>query len=166
MDVIMQREGFRNVAWCVNSHNAVARFVSKLVSVLLLIVRVEKGDVLLVQYPFKKYYELICHLTHLKGGKVVTLIHDLGCFRTKKLTSEQENRRLLHTDVLIVHNEAMKDFVVKHGFTKPVVTLGIFDYIAPTSAVCPRKCDDDEWQVVYAGGWAKRKNTFLYMLDE
>lgn len=166
IDVIMERDGFRNVAWSISSHNAVARFVSKLVSVLLLLVRVKKGDVLLVQYPFKKYYELVCNLTHLKGGKVITLVHDLGSFRRKKLTVVQENVRLLHTDVLIVHNEAMQKFVVEHGYTKPVVTLGIFDYLAPTSGKTPVKNENEKWQVVYAGGLAKRKNTFLYLLDE
>ncbi len=166
IDVIMEREGFKNVAWSLSSHNAVARFISKLVSVLLLLARVKKGDVLLVQYPFKKYYELVCNLTHMKGGKVITLIHDLGSFRRKKLTVEQENTRLMHTDVLIVHNEAMQKFVEQHGFTKPIVTLGIFDYLAPTPGNTPVKKEDEEWQVVYAGGLAKRKNTFLYLLDE
>lgn len=165
IDVIMEREGFVNVAFSFSSHNAIARFLSKLISVLLLIVRVKKGDVVLVQYPFKKYYELVCNLTHMKGGEVITLIHDLGSFRRKKLTVAQENIRLSHTDVLIVHNEAMQDFLVKNDFKKPIVTLGIFDYLAPTVGKAPSK-GDEEWQVVYAGGLAKRKNTFLYLLDE
>lgn len=166
IDVIMAQEGFRNVAVSLSSHNAVARFISKLLSVLLLVLRVHKGDVLLVQYPFKKYYSLVCQLTHLKGGKVITLIHDLGSFRRKKLTVEQENVRLSHTDVLIVHNEAMQQFLVEHGFKKPIVTLGIFDYLAPTPGNTPVKEANESWQVVYAGGLAKRKNTFLYLLDE
>lgn len=166
IDVIMAQEGFRNVAVSLSSHNAVARFISKLLSVLLLVLRVHKGDVLLVQYPFKKYYSLVCQLTHLKGGKVITLIHDLGSFRRKKLTVEQENVRLSHTDVLIVHNEAMQQFLVEHGFKKPIVTLGIFDYLAPTPGNTPVKVANEPWQVVYAGGLAKRKNTFLYLLDE
>lgn len=166
IDVIMAQEGFRNVAMSLSSHNAVARFISKLLSVLLLVLRVHKGDVLLVQYPFKKYYSLVCQLTHLKGGRVITLIHDLGSFRRKKLTVEQENVRLSHTDVLIVHNEAMQQFLVEHGFKKPIVTLGIFDYLAPTPGNTPVKEANEPWQVVYAGGLAKRKNTFLYLLDE
>ena len=165
INIIMQKEGFVNVACSFSSHNAVARFFSKLISVLLLIVRVKRGDVVLVQYPFKKYYELVCNLTHMKGGKVVTLIHDLGSFRRKKLTVSQENIRLSHTDVLIAHNEAMREFLLKNGFVKPIVTLGIFDYLAPTFGRTPSK-GDEEWQVVYAGGLAKRKNTFLYLLDE
>lgn len=166
IDVIMEQNGFRDVAWSLSSHNAVARFISKLASVLLLLFRVKKGDVLLVQYPFKKYYSLVCHLTHIRGGRVVTLIHDLGCFRRKKLTVEQEMKRLSNTDVLIAHNEAMKAFLETNGFRKPLLTLGIFDYKAPSEACTPVKKADEEWKVVYAGGLAKRKNTFLYLLDE
>ena len=129
IDEIMEKEGFVNVACSLSSHNAVARFLSKLISVLLIVFRVKKGDVVLVQYPFKKYYELVCNLTHMKGGKVITLIHDLGSFRRKKLTVSQENIRLSHTDVLIAHNEAMQEFLVKNGFVKHIVTLGIFDYL-------------------------------------
>lgn len=166
IDVIMRREGFANVAWCIPSHNSIARFISKLVSVLLLLVRVHKDDVLLVQYPFKKYYTLVCVLAHLKRAKVITLIHDLGSFRRKKLTANQENNRLMHTDVLIAHNDAMKQFLIEHGFTKPIVPLEIFDYIAPSVGNIPSKNNDDIWEVVYAGGLAKRKNTFIYLLDE
>lgn len=166
IDVIMQHEGFRNVAVSCSSRNAVVRFFAKLFSVLLLIAKVHKGDVLLVQYPFKKYYSLVCKLTHLKGGKVVTLIHDLGCCRRKKLTEEQEVKRLSNTDVLIVHNDAMMEFLKQIGYKKPMLTLEIFDYLAPTDAVSPQKTEQDVWDVVYAGSLAKRKNEFLYTIDE
>lgn len=164
--VVMSKSGFKNIAVHGTSHNAVARFFVKLLSVLLILVRVKKGDIFLIQYPFKKYYALACRLIHLRGGKVITLIHDLGCCRRKKLTEQQEIRRLSHTDVLIVHNEAMKEFLETRGLKKRMVTLGIFDYLAPHNASSPKKDKDQPWQVAYAGGLARRKNTFLYLLDE
>lgn len=166
IDILMEERGFKDVAWSLSSHNAVARFVSKLVSVLLLLVRVRKGDVLLVQYPFKKYFTFMCILTHLKGGKVIALIHDLGSFRRKKLTVAQEHKRLSHADVLIVHNASMKQFLADNGMKRPMVELEIFDYVAESDGMSPEKQPDDEWQVVYAGSLVKRKNTFLYLLDE
>ena len=166
MDVIMENEGFRNVAISCSSHNTVVRFFCKLFSVMLLPARVGKGDVLLVQYPFKKYFALVCMLAHLRGGKVVALIHDLGSFRRKKLTVDQERRRLDNSDVIIVHNAAMKKFLAENGTTKPMVELGIFDYIADSAGMMPKKDEKEDWQVVYAGGLAKRKNTFLYLLDD
>lgn len=166
IDIIMQQEGFENVAVSCASHNAIVRFFCKLLSVLMLIVRVNKGDVILVQYPFKKYYSLVCRLTHAKGGKVITLIHDLGCCRRRKLTEQQEVERLSNTDVLIVHNEAMMRFLQQIGYKKPMVTLGIFDYLAPTEGRMPSKDEHETWDVVYAGALAKRKNEFLYALDD
>ena len=35
MDVIMGWNGFRDIAWRIDSHNSIARFISKLVSVKL-----------------------------------------------------------------------------------------------------------------------------------
>lgn len=166
IDVFMSLTGFCNIAIHCESHNSVARFFTKLLSVLLLLVKVKRGDVLLMQYPFKKFYSLACNLCHLKGGKVITLIHDLGCCRRKKLTESQEVKRLNHTDMLIVHNEAMEQFLRDIGYTKPMITLGIFDYIAPTPGCTPHKDPQEQWQVVYAGGLARRKNAFLYMLDK
>lgn len=166
IDIIMQQEGFTNIAVSCSSHNSIARFLSKLFSVLMLLLRVNKGDVLLVQYPFKKYYSLVCKLTHMRGGKVITLIHDLGCCRRKKLTEEQEIKRLSNTDVLIVHNESMMKFLQQLGYAKPMLTLEIFDYLAPTEGQTPTKKADEGWDVVYAGSLAKRKNAFLYNLDE
>ena len=165
IDVFMSQRNFRNIAIRCTSHNSIARFFSKLASVLLLTMKVKRGDVLLMQYPFKKYYQLACNLCHMCGGKVITLVHDLGCCRRKKLTKQQEIRRLGHTDVLIVHNEAMQVFLQSAGYQKPMLTLGIFDYLAPTPGVTPSKSDSQPWEVVYAGGLARRKNAFLYQLD-
>ena len=49
IDEIMEKEGFVNIAYSLSSHNAGARFLSKLISVLLIVFRVKKGDVVLVQ---------------------------------------------------------------------------------------------------------------------
>ncbi len=165
IDAIMAQAGFVNIAVNAVSHNSVARFFAKLLSVLLIVVRVRRGDVLLMQYPFKKYYSLACRLVHMKGGKVITLVHDLGCCRRRKLTEAQEVERLGHTDVLVVHNEAMKRFLELRGYARPMLTLGIFDYLAPSPAAVPVKNASEQWQVVYAGGLARRKNAFLYTLD-
>lgn len=173
IDVIMQQAGFINVAIACSSRNAILRFLTKMFSVIMLLVRVKEGDVLLVQYPFKKYFSLVCRLTHMRGGKVITLIHDLGCFRRKKLTVEEEIKRLSFTDVLIVHNESMMQFLSDNGYKKPMITLGIFDYLSENNPVSlpehkvslPEHKNGAPWDVVYAGGLAERKNKFLYILD-
>ena len=82
--------------------------------VLKSILCLRKGDVLVLQYPLKKYYAFVCNMAHLRGCKVVTLIHDLGSFRRKKLTIPQEIARLDHSDCVIVHSERMRDWPVSY----------------------------------------------------
>ncbi|MBQ0056316.1 MAG: galactofuranosyltransferase [Bacteroidales bacterium] len=167
IDDLMEARGFRNVAVGSAWKGTVPRFFAKLLSVVMLVFRIHRGDVLLIQYPFKKYYPSLCRIARMRGAKTVTLIHDLGCFRRKKLTVEGEVRKLSRTDVLIVHNESMERFLRDHGYKRPMLTLGIFDYTAPAEPLgVPHHETGKAWDVVYAGGLAERKNRFLYVLDE
>ena len=86
------------------------------------------------QYPMKKFFTPACRLTHAKGAKVITIVHDLGAFRRHKLTIEQENRRLANSDVIIVHNERMKEHLLANGCKQSIITLGIFDYLTETES--------------------------------
>ena len=165
LDEIMLANGFRNIAVGSSCRSKAGIFLAKIATLAIMPLRIQRGDVLLIQYPFKKYYTTLCRVAHRRGAKVVTLVHDLGCFRRKKLTVQQEIARLDHTDVLIVHNESMAQFLSSHGYRRPMVTLGIFDYLATPLATTPTKRADEPWTVVYAGGLAKRKSTFIYLLD-
>lgn len=167
IDLLMLDRDFRNVAIGSSWGGSIGRFFAKLLTVACLPFRVSRGDTLLVQYPFKKYYPTVCRIMHWRGGHVVTLIHDLGCFRRKKLTIEQEVRKLMLTDVLIVHNDSMLRFLRDHGYQRPMLTLDIFDYLAPSQdEPLPVHEEGQPWDVVYAGGLAERKNRFLYDLDK
>lgn len=166
IDCLMAEDGFINIAIGSSWHGKIGRFFAKLLSLLILPFRIGSNDILLIQYPFKKYYPSLCRITHMRGGKVITLIHDLGCFRRKKLTIEEEIKKLDLTDVLIVHNESMKKFLQDNGYSKPMIVLEIFDYLADGDPKQEVAHDEGEpWDVVYAGGLAERKNKFLYILD-
>lgn len=162
---IVEKIGYQSIGPDIRKNGGVAHFLIKSLVLLCILFRISKGDVLLIQYPYKKFYKLSCNLVHLKGGKVITLIHDLGSFRRKKLTTEGENRLLMHTDYLICHNPSMHKFLVEHGFTKPIGDLQIFDYLSatePASYPTPHS----PWQIVYAGGLGYKRNPFLYNLDD
>ena len=76
--------GFRNAGLPLSTYtNTVVHFVMNLAGVLKAPFCLRRGDVLLLQYPLKKYYAFVCNMAHLRGAKVVTLIHDLGSFRRK-----------------------------------------------------------------------------------
>lgn len=166
IEQILQQQGYRNAGWPQTRYkNLLLGFLITLLGVLKLPFTLRPGGVLVLQYPLKKYYTLACRLAHLRGCKVVTLIHDLGSFRRKKLTVAQEIRRLSHADYLIVHNASMEDWLSRNGCTRPMGRLEIFDYLSSTQAPV-RNPALAPYQVVYAGGLGYKKNPFLYKMDE
>jgi len=164
VDVLMARMGFRDVAVRMG-RGKVATFFRKLFSMVNLATKLKHDDVLVIQYPFKKFYVIQCRIAHWKGAKIITLIHDLGTFRRRKLTAEQEMKRLSHTDVLIVHNPSMNEWLVKHGCRKPMVNLGIFDYLSKEEPTATPHVLGAKPSIVFAGGISRRKTSFLYELD-
>ena len=106
---IMEEDGFVNIGLPQTRYtHTVLAFLVTLAGVLKAPFCLRKGDRLVLQYPLKKYFTFVCRMAHLRGAKVVVVIHDLGSFRRKKLTVEQEIRRLDHADYIIAHNEKMK----------------------------------------------------------
>lgn len=162
----MEKMGFKNIGIRrTYSRNSIVAFILTLCGVLKVFFSIHKNDILVLQYPLKKYFSFVCKIAHLKGAKVITVIHDLGSFRRKALTPKQEIRRLNNSDYIIAHNEKMKLWIEQNGCKAHLATLGIFDYLSTTSAnedTIPSK----PFSVLYAGVLAKRKNTFLYELGE
>lgn len=166
IEAILKQQGYKDAGLPqTNYTNNIIGFLITLMGVLKVIFTISKNDTVILQYPFKKYYSFVCNLIHFKGGKVITLIHDLGSFRRKKLTILKEIKRLDHSDILIVHNECMKEWLLEQSYQKPIICLEIFDYLSST--IPPNKqVDKDIFRVIYAGGLSYKKNRFLYLLDE
>ena len=161
---IMDGLGFRNIGGNQTHHDGkLAAYFSTLGSVLKAGRTLKKDDILVVQYPLKKYYEYVCRKAHRKGAKVITLIHDLGSFRRKKLTVEREMQRLNHSDYVIASNESMKTWLQEQGCMAKLGSLDAFDYLSATSPV--DKPAGAEPRVIYAGALNPRKNQFLYEIE-
>lgn len=146
-------------------NNKLAHFFLTLAGVIKSPFSLKRGDTLLLQYPLKKYFTLVCRMTHMRGARVVVIIHDLGSFRRKALTPEKEICRLNHADYIIAHNDSMKQWLESHGCRAMVGTLGIFDYLSDTQAA-KNNSSEDMRTIVYAGALSHRKNTFLYRWGE
>lgn len=166
IDTIMQGMGFTAIAIPMNETNSLTRFIKKLLCVLKTLFVLHKGDLLLIQYPFKKYYHTLCLFAHIRGAKTVTLIHDLGTFRRRKLTAQQEIRRLKDTDCIIAHNEKMEAWLKEHGSKIPTCSLHIFDYLSSAEPSISDESKTDFRNIVYAGGIHRRKNAFIYQADQ
>ncbi len=166
IDVLFRDMGYKNLTPNNNSGNAIMRFILRLIAVSKILFTLHKGDVLCLQYPMKKFFTPACRLTHAKGAKVITIVHDLGAFRRHKLTIEQENRRLANSDVIIVHNERMKEHLLANGCKQSIITLGIFDYLTETESSHTIRKRNQPCKVAFAGNLARWRNEFLYHLEE
>lgn len=163
---IMENMSFRNVGLQQTTYtNEILSFLTTLAGVLKSPFCLQKGDKLVLQYPLKKYFTFVCNMAHLRGAKVIVLIHDLGSFRRKALTIEQEIKRLNHADYVIAHNEKMRKWLENNGCKAKLGVLEIFDYLSETKA--DTKLDIKKpYSVLYAGALNPRKNTFLYEVGE
>ncbi len=145
----------------------VTTFFLDLAGVVKYVFSVRRGDVILLQYPVKKYFSFLCNVAHWQGAKTAALIHDLGSFRRKKLTVEKEISRLMHADYVIASNDEMKRWLQEHGYQHPLGSLGLFDYRSDAEN---RHCGGGPaascLRLVYAGALAMRKNAFLLQLAQ
>lgn len=166
IEQIMAEMSFRNVGLRQTTYtNEVLSFLLTLCGVLKSPFSMHEGDRLVLQYPLKKYFAFVCNMAHLRGVKVIALIHDLGSFRRKALTVEQEIKRLNHADYVIAHNDQMKRWLEENGCKAKLGVLEIFDYLSQTKAVHSSEVKKP-YHILYAGALNPRKNTFLYELGE
>ena len=146
-------------------NSKILAFFLDLIGIIRACILLQKDDVLFLQYPVKKYFSFLCHVAHLKGAKTVSLIHDLGSFRRKKLTIQKEINRLSNSDYIIASNEKMKGWLEEHGLQKPVGALGLFDYRS-ASRCSEEVTEREQVKVVYAGALSMKKNSFLIELSK
>ena len=151
----------------VNSSKILAFFLD-LAGIIRACILLQKNDVLFLQYPVKKYFSFLCNVASMKGAKTVSLIHDLGSFRRKKLSIQKEISRLSHSDYIIASNESMKGWLQEQGLEKPIGSLGLFDYRSPSfhELQVPSSDITTNPTVVYAGALSMRKNSFLIELTK
>ena len=146
-------------------NSKILAFFLDLIGIFRACILLQKDDVLFLQYPVKKYFSFLCHVAQLKGAHTVSLIHDLGSFRRKKLTIQKEINRLSNSDYIIASNEKMKGWLKEHGLQKPVGALGLFDY--RSASPCQEKATErGQIKVVYAGALSMKKNSFLVKLSQ
>lgn len=165
IEAVMTSLGYRNLGIRQSvSNGGLKHFVRNLAGVIKECGTIRPGDIVVLQYPLKKYFSPVCHIAHARGAKVVALIHDLGSFRRKALTEDKEIRRLSNADLIIAHNATMRRWLERRGCTAKIIELGIFDFLNHS-----RPADNHEpganYKVVYAGNLQRRKNSFLYSIN-
>lgn len=110
----------------------------------------DKETVLFFQFPSTKAVKFEM-LAKKKGCRIIMLVHDL--MSPRGLVRKTEFQCLSLADVIIVHTEAMKDWLISKGITQPIVILEIFDYLNATQSPMPKNYDSI--QVGFAGNLGK-----------
>ena len=118
-------------------------------------------QVIYIQYPAYSAVVMDHALKILRKGtssKIVLIVHDIESLRMsadhpKFLTDEI--RRFNSVDGLIVHNQAMADWLNDHGVTVPMSQLQLFDYVNPQRLIT----DTTSSNICFAGNL--RKAQFL-----
>ncbi len=146
-------------------NSKIITFFFDLAGIIKMILTIKSEDVIILQYPVKKYFSFICNWAHLHNAKVIALIHDLGSMRRKKLTIEKEILRLMHADHVIASNEIMAIWLKEHGYNNSLGSLGLFDYRSISKSK-ERTSDNNHYSIVYAGALAIRKNSFLLKMQK
>ena len=167
MEKFLSLNGFINIGLPQKiCKNKIYIFIYTFLSVLKAVLELKKGDILVLQYPLKKYYYFITSIARLKGAKVITLIHDLGCFRRKRLTLQKEYKRLSKTDYLIALSERMKEFMIDKGYKQGIGTLDVWDYYSNVYPCETKYYGSGPIKIVYVGGLKESVNGFIYNLDQ
>lgn len=141
--------------------NKAADFFLNIGGILRLSYRLRRGDLLVLQYPIKKFYTLLCRIAHARGAKVITLVHDLGSFRRRRISVDTELRRLDMSDVVIAANENTVAWLRAQGFKRPLVQQIAWDFLTPAT---PSDAPTDPMSVSFIGGLSPQRNGFLYHL--
>jgi hypothetical protein len=127
--------------------------------------RVRPDDTLLFQYPLQMYPKVsltalpFIRMMKRKGVKFIVLVHDLETLRGyKDVHVEQEFLSL--ADVLIVHNERMRQYVLSKKYCKNVVSIDLFDYLD----VDQRNISSERHGIDIAGNLFYGKAGYIYKL--
>ena len=132
--------------------------------------RVRAGDIVVLQYPMKKWFEPVCRVVRLRGGRTVAIIHDLGSFRRKRLTVEREIRRLNRADVVAAATPFEREWLVRHGCRAHVTVYGVHDYrtehpvvsTRPDPPPVPAADGRIGYSICFVGNLDPLRNRYLY----
>lgn len=128
-------------------------------SIVKLFFTLKKQDEVLLQWPF--YYVSTTPVVKIllnKKIRLTLLIHDINSLR-KKARDMNEDTLLNYAQTIIVHTEAMKEYLIKRGIAaSKLVVLTSFDYL--TEETIPQR--EYSHTIVFAGNL--EKSGFLHKI--
>ncbi|MFT8458977.1 MAG: galactofuranosyltransferase [Liquorilactobacillus ghanensis] len=140
---------------------------------------IERGDRLFIQFPLQQhsiFLDFVLKKLIRRGVEIITVIHDLESIRVIKrddisffksyILKKEEFFFLKWSSKLIVHNDAMKSFLIKKGISSSkLIPLQIFDYLIPDYDTQIMKKRFNQMQpIIIAGTLRPHKADYVYHL--
>lgn len=137
----------------------------------------QKGDVLIFQYPLYASRVLSPYIDKIqkKGIRLIVLIHDLETLRkgiegaiqvNESVVNQLENVLLPKFDVVICHNERMKQYLISVGYqAEKLFCLEIFDYLSDAQ-ISIHSEKNDKPSIAVAGNLLKTKSGYIYHIHD
>ncbi|AYE39024.1 hypothetical protein D1B17_10430 [Companilactobacillus zhachilii] len=147
--------GFKNVD--IHLENSKLTKLFKTDNILKKQIDLNDNGIFVLQYPLNSHLisnRILKLIVENKKFISIALIHDLNSLRNMEVDENlisKEINYLNHFDYLIVHNIAMKNWLIKMGFTSEMIILNLFDYRS-SELNLNNKYDCD---IVYAGNLIK-----------
>lgn len=133
--------------------------------------QIKEGSIVLLQHPF--HYpqvtreNVLLKLKREKKVRFISIVHDVEELRTlgkEKYHKHEFEFMMQIADILIVHNNVMRDFFIERGFAKDrIVVLEIFDYLGSD---WNRELPRYEKSITIAGNLDIKKSGYLANLPE
>jgi len=160
----LERIGFKNIGLPRTTlPNSIIGAILTFFSTIIGLIRLKRKSTICIQYPIKKYYNLIVKVAIIKECKVITVIHDLRSHRNKRLSTITEIKSFNRNHVIISHNEFMSKWLIENKLKSKILNLNIFDYLSVNSDKAEKKLN--KFELVFAGALGIGKNGFIYDLD-
>lgn len=133
---------------------------------ILTIIQIPAGSTIVIQHPYdvSKLTNLAIRAGHAKKIRFISMIHDISSLRGlgKPGRSKQE-RSFFSADYLIVHNAAMKQYLIDKGCDeKRIFSLELFDYLMDSNVKSHAGLADNA--VIIAGNLSKWKSSYIYQM--
>lgn len=130
---------------------------------------IESDSIIVVQYPFSWNIitSKLLKILKDKNCKTIALIHDIDSLRYSKLNNrKKEEINILNMfDIIICHNDYMKQWLIDNKIITSCISLNLFDYIVQNSEEVLLN-DFENNNIIFAGNLSSEKSGFIYKIKD
>jgi hypothetical protein len=164
-NVIFSKYGYQDYNLVFNEEDSKVKYYFTIISALVkFFFLIKRNSVVAIQYPMlNNIFKHFIKAARQKNVKFFCVIHDIESLRLggkDQHAVKQEASNLNYYDNIIVHNDSMLSWLREKGVTKPMIPLGVFDYILSKKPVS--NSSTFSRTIAFAGNLTK--SAFVYQL--